>query len=325
MRPIQLKGHERPLTTVKFNRESDLLFTVAKDRTACVWYANTGERLGTYNGHGGSIWDIDMNYDSSLLLTGSSDKTAKLWQLESGKELFSFTHESMVRAVSFAHGDRMILTAQDQSFSKIPTIFIYNVADDIAEQDAKPVREMKEDDMKTKQVSALWGPLNQTIVSAGEDGCVRVWDVEKGVQVAKVQAHKKQINNLKFSPDQTMFITASSDYTAKLYDAKSLQVLKTFQSDRPLNSASISPISNHVIVGGGQEAMNVTTTDARSGHFEVDFYHTVYAEKLDSVKGHFGPVNTVAFSPDGKCFASGAEDGYVRLYNLDKDWSKVTY
>lgn len=32
------------------------------------------------------------------------------------------------------------------------------------------------------------------------------------------------------------------------------QVLKTYQSDRPMNSADVSPIFDHVIMGGGQEA-----------------------------------------------------------------------
>lgn len=60
-----------------------------------------------------------------------------------------------------------------------------------------------------------------------------------------------------------------------MFDVKTMTQLKSFEADRPLNSAAISPIMNHVIIGGGQEAMNVTTTDARVGHFEVDFYHLV--------------------------------------------------
>lgn len=94
----------------------------------------------------------------------------------------------------------------------------------------------------------------------------------------------------------------------QLYDTKTLKLLKTFASDRPLNSASISPNMNHIILGGGQEAMNVTTTSAKVGHFEVDFHHLVYQTKLGSVKGHFGPVNTLAFMPDGK--------GYVKFRHV---------
>jgi len=69
-------------------------------------------------------------------------------------------------------------------------------------------------------------------------------------------------------------------------------------------------------MGGGQEAMDVTTTAAAAGHFEADFYHSIFAERLGSVSGHFGPINTLAFSPDGKSYVSGSEDGYIRLHHF---------
>lgn len=211
----------------------------------------------------------------------------------------------------------MFLSVQDNTFSQTPTIFIYNLAEDLKEQSATPVRSMSGSTATGRINEALWGALNQTVISASEDGSLRLWDVETGKEVAKAHDHKKSINSLQFSRDGTMVITASSDHTAKLYDAKTLTLMKTYTSDRPLNSASISPILPHVIVGGGQDAMNVTTTSAKVGHFEVDFYHMVYSEFLGSVKGHFGPVNSVAYSPDGKAFVSGAEDGYVRLHHFD--------
>jgi len=319
MRPLLLKGHTRPLTHIKYNREGDLLFTAAKDHSPCVWYAHNGERLGTYDGHNGSVWCVDVSWDTDRLLTGSSDTTCKLWQVETGKELFSFQHKAMVRSVGFSHGERMILTVQDSSFSQQATLFIYNLKEDLKEQEEAPVRSMFEPEMK-KQNVALWGNLNQTVISGGDDGAIRVWDVETGKQVNKITDHKKAVNSIQYSKDHTMFITASADHSAKLYDAKNYELLKTFTSDRPLNDAAISPLMNHVIIGGGQEAMNVTVTSAKVGHFEVDFYQLVYAEKLGSVKGHFGPVNTLAFNPDGKSYASGSEDGYIRLHHFDKEY-----
>ena len=327
-RPILLKGHSRPLTRVKFNRDGDLLFTCGKDHKPNVWYAENGERLGTYNGHVGSVYDCDVSFFSTRLLTGSADCSAKLWDVRTGTELHSFPHKSGVRSVSFAEGERMFLAVTDQTFSSQPTVFIYNLADfpddslgqPNAAQETTPVREMFVAGSNVKMCGALWGSLNQTVIAAYDDGCVRVWDVDRGEEIAKVQEHKKAINSLQFSKDRTMIITASSDHTAKIYDTKTLQLLKTFTSDRPLNAAGLSPLFNHVIVGGGQEAMNVTVTSAKVGHFETDFYHTVYGDFLGSVKGHFGPINTLAFNTNGKSFASGAEDGYIRLHHFDKEY-----
>ena len=49
-----------------------------------------------------------------------------------------------------------------------------------------------------------------------------------------------------------MFISASKDNTAKLYDMETLENKKTYKTERPVNSATISPNKDHVILGGGQ-------------------------------------------------------------------------
>jgi translation initiation factor 3 subunit I len=77
-----------------------------------------------------------------------------------------------------------------------------------------------------------------------------------------------------------MFISASKDSCAKLYDSDTLECLKTYKTDRPVNSASISPRFDHVVLGGGQEAMDVTTTSTKIGKFDARFFHMVKFTQL---------------------------------------------
>lgn len=60
-RPISVLGHERSLTQIKFNKEGDLLFSCSKDHIINVWFSHNGERLGTYDGHNGTVWTIDVD------------------------------------------------------------------------------------------------------------------------------------------------------------------------------------------------------------------------------------------------------------------------
>eukprot|EP01031_Cornospumella_fuschlensis_P039453 gene39453-48032_t len=90
--PILLKGHERSITTVKFNADGDLLFSAAKDQKPTVWYADSGERLGTFGYHQGAVWDLDPNWDSSYLVTACADASARLFVPTTGKYVARMPH-----------------------------------------------------------------------------------------------------------------------------------------------------------------------------------------------------------------------------------------
>jgi len=305
-----------------FNRDNDVLFTCAKDQIPTAWYSRNGERIGTYNGHTGACTKLHVNADSSLLLTGSADMSARLWDVKTGHSLFHFKHKTPVRAVGINLGDTQILTVNDPVMNSKPTIFVYDLdVDNLAEMSDKPVKEMLGHEAKITQ--AYWGPLNETIMSCSDDGTVRVWNPEVGKEIGQIRAHEKAIHNMSFSKDYSHFITASLDHTAKLWDTETLTCLKTYKSDAPVNAAAISPLGAHIILGGGQDAGSVTTTDARMGKFEIKFFTKVFGNELGACRGHFGPINCLDFSPDGMSFASGAEDGYARIHHLPSGYVEV--
>ncbi|KAK8958108.1 Eukaryotic translation initiation factor 3 subunit I [Platanthera guangdongensis] len=231
MRPILMKGHERPLTFLKYNREGDLLFSCAKDHNPTVWFADNGERLGTYRGHNGAVWCCDVSRDSRLLITGSADQSVKLWDIQSGTQLYSFNFEAPARAVEFSVGDKLAVITTDPFMEQTPTIQVKRIARDPNDQVGETVLTIKGPQGRINR--AVWGPLNKTIISAGEDAVVRIWDSE-------------------------------------------------------------------VVIGGGQDASAVTRTDHRAGKFEAKFFHKILQEEIGGVKGHFGPINALAFNPDGR-------------------------
>ena len=67
-----------------------------------------------------------------------------------------------------------------------------------------------------------------------------------GKKINLVSEHAKTINDMQLSKDRSLFITASKDNTSKLFDADTLECLKTYKTERPVNSAAISPILDHV-------------------------------------------------------------------------------
>jgi len=319
MKPLLLQGHERSITQIKYNREGDLLFSASKDQVPNVWYSLNGERLGSFEGHQGAVWCIDVNWESTRFMSGSADASLKLWDCSNGIEIGHINTTSSVRTCNFSYSANMAAFSTDTARKQQCEIIIMDVRNaDKSLETQEPILRIKVDESKV--TSMLWGPVDETLISGHENGKIVQWDLRTGKEVTSVFAHEGPINDMQMSKDQIFFVTASKDHTAKLFLTDQLNHIKTYKTERPVNSAALSPILDHVVLGGGQEAMEVTTTSARAGKFDARFYHLVFEEEFGRVKGHFGPINSLAFHPDGKSYASGGEDGYVRIHNFDSSY-----
>ncbi|XP_065838836.1 eukaryotic translation initiation factor 3 subunit I-like [Oscarella lobularis] len=321
MKPLMLHGHERSITQIKYNLEGDLLFSVAKDTNPTAWYSINGERLGTYDGHTGAIWCIDVNWDTSVVLTGAADNTARLWDCATGRQTDVIERKTAIRACGFENAGQCIMMTTDKQMGHECEILVFDRRDIGSPVLTVPVTAAKD----AKVTAAVWSALDEYIITGHENGEIRQYDAKNGEIVRKIHDHTKSVSDLQLSKDKSMLISASKDTTAKLFDAETLKYMKTYKTDRPVNSAAISPIQDHVVLGGGQEAMNVTTTATKVGKFDARFFHLVFQEEIGRVKGHFGPINSLAFHPDGKSYSSGGEDGYVRVHTFDSSYYEFEF
>ena len=304
-----------------FNQSGDLLFSAGKDSVPNMWRSHNGERVGSFHGHEGVVWTMAVSGDSEKLITGSGDNTARIWTINGGKETGKIETETAVRAVALSQGDRHLAIVTDATMKKSARVFIYEFP---SLKLVKTIDCTGNDKIKPTVVG--FSDCNEFVITGHQDGSLCLWDWHVTdisvitTPVKKSTPHSDAIRDLQLSSDRSYFITASCDNTAKIIDTLTLVALKTFKTERPVNSASISPLRNEVVVAGGQDALHVTTTSSRAGQFEARFFHQIFENEIGRVKGHFGPINTLAYHPSGKGYASGAEDGYIRLHHFDQDY-----
>jgi len=317
-------GHSRPLTALKYNHDGDLIFSAGKDGIACLWDSETGERIGTYVGHAGAISDLDVNHNSTKLVTAGGDCKLIIWDVQTGEILLEYVCTGPVLCCAFDESGTKVVCGVRALMSNPPKIMFFDIPPSLNLENKKdftlePYRvvELPFNDLPS---CIAWMSLNESVIISYDSGNLQTIDPENGEVKFSSQVHKMKITNLAFDRRKIFFITSSEDQTAKLFDAKTMEHLKTYTSDVAINAAVISLSKEHVILGGGQSAMNVTTTATDEGGFQARLFYLVYETQFGSISGHFGPINAMDLSPDERSYVSGSEDGIIRLHHFDESY-----
>jgi translation initiation factor 3 subunit I len=108
MKPILLRGHEKPISIVKFNFDGDLLFTGAAEKKVNLWYALSGERIGSYDTKG-AVKTLDVTNDSSYMVVGTLVGSIEFFKVDGGQLLGAINLEAKIKTVQFSYGDKKLL------------------------------------------------------------------------------------------------------------------------------------------------------------------------------------------------------------------------
>ena len=187
MRPTLLQGHERSLNQIKYNRDGDLLFSVAKDKILCAWYTSNGERLGTYSGHQGAIWTVDVSPNSKIIATGAADNTIKLWDIATGECLKTWEFQTAIKRVEFSEDGKQILGVTEKRMGHLGSIVVYDVryGEDLRDQSNE--FNLKITCEESKATVAAWSFLDKYIIAGHEDGSVSQYDSKVGTVSPKIK------------------------------------------------------------------------------------------------------------------------------------------
>ena len=116
--------------------------------------------------------------------------------------------------------------------------------------------------------------------------------------------HTDKIMSAAFSPDSRYIATGARDWTAKVWDAETGEVIHSFHYARLAFSVDFSPDGSILAVAWG------TTAD------EIHLYSMSSGELIRSIY-HASP-RAVAFAPDGETLVTGGGDGAnIKFWDLE--------
>ncbi|EFJ21886.1 hypothetical protein SELMODRAFT_151778 [Selaginella moellendorffii] len=288
--PLVCHGHSRPIVDLFYSpvtADGFFLISASKDGKPMLRNGGTGDWIGTFEGHKGAVWAACLDTPALRAATASADFSARVWDALTGDELYSFEHKHIVRTCAFSESTTLLLTGGQE---KILRIY------DLERPDAAPT-EME--GLTSTIRSAVWHHSDQTILSSCNDtGSVRLWDVRTKTTVRQLET-KSPCTSVEVSRDGR-YITTADGNSVKFWDANHFGMVKSFTMARPMESASLYPALGKFVAGGDDMWVRV-----------FDFYT---GEEIECCKGHHGPVHCVRFSPGGESFASGSEDGTIRIW-----------
>jgi WD40 repeat protein len=145
-------------------------------------------------------------------------------------------------------------------------------------------------------------PDGEQIVSTGEDGKVRFFDLDSGMLAGVWDAHSAGITSISFSPDGTRAVTGGDDAIVRLWDTAAGTLLYEHSPHRGwVNFSTFLPDGRYVTVGTSNQ---VSVWDAESPG---------PPRQLDA--GTW--LMCVRPLPDGSGFATSGKDGIVRIWDAE--------
>lgn len=146
-------------------------------------------------------------------------------------------------------------------------------------------------------------PHGKTLAAAGDDGKIRLWDIDSRSVSHTFSGHNAAVTCLDLSADSNLLVSGSQDGTVRLWNIQATEQIAQCSLGRSITSVSMSLESKAVCVG--------TMSGAVILHGST---FLIFGE-VGGDDAHDNMVQAVAFSQSGEQLATASLDKTVRLWS----------
>ena len=362
-----------------FSPDGSCVATGSWQGAVTIWDARTGKSLRSWTRTGDGrkkIQAIEYTPDGTRLLLvysdGKQDEVA-VWHASDGKEVVRWSGFSGVRLARFSPSGRGVLIVPG-SFAGLPTGLqaVSPAGNDESRQRqekwypgangelafAKPevrtvyLRNVESGDdvalfkgHEENVTSAQFNADGSQVVTAAEDGTVRVWNSGDRRQYGTVlSGHAIAVAEAAFSPDGRSVMTTCGDRSLRIWNAETGTLLQTLKDGLGLNADAENHIFGAVrhaefnfdgsrlltvsedsfVVDDAGHPLDKLSTGESVAFAPVRVWDVASGKKLVSLSGFAAGVSTAALSPDGRRIVTLTDNRFkdVKLdaKNQPKEW-----
>jgi WD40 repeat protein len=298
------KGHAINVTSLTFTVDGKKFASGDQKGTVKVWDVTTGKEIHTFKGHTGEVNSVAFSADGTMLISGASGLQegkfigeVKLWDLTTGKEGTTLLgHSKWVNAVAFSPDGRTLASGSDDYEVKL--------------WDSATGKEIHTFKGHTSRVSALtFTPDGKILVSSGHGmvdrkkglilGEVKFWDVAKRTLIRTLKTNTDFVASVAVSGDGKTLAVGDRDRVT-LWEVATGNEIRTFKGPTLITSVAFFP-KDTILAASGEDQKSgggaISPVDPRINFWSVETGKELITLPLTAAR-------CVAFSPDGKAFAS---------------------
>lgn len=308
---MTLAGHKNYVMSAFFDATQELIYTVSKDGALCRWEYT--ERPGeeelpedekTYSWRileknffhcDGTVKCATFHAASNLFVVGFSTGEFRLYELP------SFTLiQQLSMGVNAVNTITINSTGEWIAFGskELGQLLVYEW-----QSESYILRQQGHFDAMN---SLAYSPDGSRVVTASDDGKVKIWDVVSGFCLATFDEHQAGVTDVAFAKRGQVMFTSSLDGTIRAWDLIRFRNFRTFTSTERLQftSVAVDP-SGEVVCGGSLDS------------FEIHVWSVQTSQLLDQLAGHEGPISALSFGveTDAK-LASASWDKTIRIWDI---------
>ena len=239
----QLVGHTAPINSIAFSPDGQQAVTASDDKTARVWRVGDGSQIAVIN-HSGNVNRAVFSPDGQTVATASEDNTAIIWQ-DGKTQVILNGHSKGVKWVTFSPDGKLVATASDDSTARVwdltgKQIISYTIpaggsvnmvtfssdstrllvagsSQGAYMVEATTGKVLLHFSVASPVRTANFSPDGTMVLTASDDGLVRLWDAANGQFLTVVASRTGSVTTAAFSPDGKFVAAAGSgDASASL-------------------------------------------------------------------------------------------------------------